>query len=64
MVAEELDELGRASCDEGLFVFDGFGDVAVAVRRVVFPFVGRSAGAAVVVQPPAGFAAPGEAGHR
>ena len=32
VVAEELDQLGRPPCDDGLFVLPGPGDVPVSVR--------------------------------
>jgi hypothetical protein len=46
---EELDEIGGALRDVRLFSAYGVRDVALAVRCVVLLFIGRSAGAAVVV---------------
>ncbi len=47
--AEELDEICHALSDDRLFAAHGIHDVALAVRRIVLLFIGRSAGAAVVV---------------
>ena len=64
VLAEELDEVSGPFGDDRLLVEEGFRDVALFVRGVVFLFVGRSAGAAVVVSLPAGLSAPGEVGER
>jgi hypothetical protein len=61
VVSEEGDEIGGALSDERLFPAYGVRDIALAVRRVVLSFVGRSAGATVIVSLPAGPATPGEA---
>lgn len=61
VVSEEGDEIGGALGDERLFPAYGVRDIALAVRRVVLSFVGRSAGATVIVSLPARPATPGEA---
>jgi hypothetical protein len=64
VLAEELDEVCGSFGDEGLLVTEGFRDVALFVRDVVFPFIGGAAGAAVGVSLPARLAAPGEVSRR
>jgi hypothetical protein len=58
-LAEELDEIGRAPRDQRPFSPDGIRHVALAMQRVVLPFVGSSTGAAVVVPLAPCAAAPG-----
>jgi hypothetical protein len=47
VAAEELNEVGGSFGDQGLLVEEGFRDVSMFVRGVVFLFVGGSAGTAV-----------------
>jgi len=56
-LTEELDEIGHALRDEGLFSASCVRDIALAVCRIVLLFIGRSARTAIVVplaaRPPA-----------
>jgi hypothetical protein len=60
MVSEEGNEIGGAFGDERLFPAYGVRDIALAIRRIVLSFVGRSADATVIVSLPADPATPGE----
>jgi len=62
--AEELDQVGGALGDGRLFAARRVRDIAAAVRQVVVLFVGRPAGATVVVALTAGLSAPGEVRER
>jgi hypothetical protein len=63
-LAEELDEIGGALCDERLFSANCVRDVSLAVRCIMLLFVGGSAGSAVVVPLPTCLTSPGEARDR
>ncbi len=63
-LTEELYEIGHALLDENLFAAYGIRDVALAMRRIMLLFIGRSARAAVVVPLAARLPVPSEVRER
>ena len=63
-VAEELQQVHNALAGDSLLPYKRVLDVPIAIRFVVLPFVGCSAGAAIVVQLTNRLAAPSKIAER